>query len=647
MERFRMFIPITSFEQRSSKGRISLLPSMMKEQLIQRPAKIIRILSSFSMRGALRELESTKIAMSPVYRFDDYQLEPAERRLLRGDQEILLRPKSFEVLICLIERGGRVVHKDELLDHVWPETHVVESVLVQCVAEIRSALNEDTHEPRYIKTIPKLGYRWIAKVEHVSGPGEVREPLSASDPRPSIAVLPFKDMSSHGDHDYFCEGIAEEIINALVRVGNLHVVARTSSFSFRNRNLDIRSIGHTLKVETVLEGSLRKSGDRLRIAVQLISVEDGFHLWSEQFECETGDVFNIQDQITKQIIEKLKIELLGEEEAARVRRSTENPEAYVLNLKGRYLMYRATVEGLNRAIQYCKEAIEKDPDYAHAYAGLATCYSSLGFWNAVPPPQAYLEAKKAAVRAVETDPESALAHEALGFVTLLSDWDWKTAAKASQRAIDLNPREETIRVGRAMCYIATGDLKEALAETVRATGLAPLSNVANSGLGLCLLRLGKLEEAIVQLKKALELEPADPRTRLYLGLAYVLKLRFDEGIGEIREAFEQASDNRLVLAGLGWAYGMAGRRTEALRTLERIKRRFEQEHPRPYLIAKVYCGMGEKDLAFEWLDRAFAEHDTSLTFVRTDESLAALSDDPRFTGLLRRMNLITRDTAPQ
>jgi len=578
--------------------------------------------------------------MGSVYSFGRFALDVSNRSLMRDGQEVALRPKSFETLLYLMEHRDRLVSKAELLNEIWPEVHVVGSVVRQCLAEIRHALGDDVSRPRYLRTIPKQGYRWVAEITQLSKPGDTDKLGSRPRPSSSIAVLPFKDMSPGQDLDYFCEGLAEEIINALAQLKCLQVTARTSAFYFKGRDVDIREIGRRLNVETVLEGSLRKSGDLLRIGVQLINVSNGFHLWSEQLECETGDVFNIQDQITRRITEKLRIELRGVEEAARVRRSTENPEAYVLNLKGQYLMYRATVEGLNKAIRYFEEAIEKDPDYAHAYAGLATCYSSLGFWNAVPPSQAYLEAKKAAVRAVEADPESALAHEALGFVTLLSDWDWKTAAKASQRAIELNPHEESIRVGRAMCHIATGDLKEALAETISATGLAPLSNVANSGLGLCLLRSGKLDEAIVQLKKALELEPADPRTRLFLGQAYVLKLRFDEGIGKIREALEQASDNTLVLAGLGWAYGMAGRRNDALETLKTIQKRFENEYPRPYLIAKVYCGMGEKDLAFEWLEKAFDEHDTSLAFVKTDETFSSLRGDSRFTELLRRMNLV-------
>ena len=585
--------------------------------------------------------------MGSVYSFGRFTLDASTRSLVRDGQEVALRPKSFETLLYLIEHRSHVVPKRELLDAIWPEVHVVGSVVRQCLAEIRSVLEDDASRPQHIRTIPKQGYRWIAQVTRSPEPGDGDTPGSGPQAGPSIAVLPFKDMSQGQDLDYFCEGLAEEIINALAQSKSLQVTARTSAFFFKGREMDIREIGRKLNVETVLEGSLRKSGNLLRIGVQLIKVSDGFHLWSEQLECETGDVFDVQDQITRQVIKKLRIKLLGKDHVVRVQRGTEDSEAYVLNLKAQYLMRRETVEGLNQAIHYFEQAVGKDPDYAQAHAGLAECYSSLGFWNAVPPVEAYLKAKNAAVRAVESDPESALAHATLGFVSLISDWDWEVADRATRRAVELNPDSESTRCFRAVYFIATGDLETGLEETTKAKELAPLSNFSNSYLGLCLLRLEMLEEAVDQLKKTLELEPADPRTRLFLGQAYILNSKYAEGISEILQAFEQSDENTLVLAGLGWAYGMAGRRDEALEVLERLKHRFEKEHPRPYLIAKVYSGMDEKDQAFVWLERAFAERDTSLALVKTDESFATLREDPRFDELLRRMNLLNgQSTTP-
>ena len=585
--------------------------------------------------------------MGSVYSFGRFTLDASNRSLVRDGQEVALRPKSYETLLYLIEHRGHVVSKGELLDAIWPGVHVVGSVVRQCLAEIRSVLEDDSSRPGHIRTIPKQGYRWIAEVTRVPEVGGEKKLGSEPHPGPSIAVLPFKDMSQDQDLDYFCEGLAEEIINALAQSKTLQVTARTSAFFFKGREMDIREIGRRLNVETVLEGSLRKSGNLLRVGVQLIKVSDGFHLWSEQLECETGDVFDVQDRITRQVIEKLRIKLLGKDHVVRIQRGTEDSEAYVLNLKAQYLMRRETVEGLDQAIHYFEQAVGKDPDYAQAHAGIAECYSSLGFWNAVPPAKAYLKAKKAAVRAVESDPESALAHATLGFVSLISDWDWEVAERATRRAVELNPVSESPRCFRAVYYLATGDLENALEETVKAKDLAPLSNFSNSYLGLCLLRMESLKEAINQFKKTLELEPADPRTRLFLGQAYILNSQYPQGISEIRQAFEQSNENTLVLAGLGWAYGRAGRREESLEVLERLKNRFKNEDPRPYLIAKVYSGLNENDLAFEWLERAFEERDTSLAFVKTDESFAALRDDSRFDELLRRMDLVNvRSTTP-
>ncbi len=576
-----------------------------------------------------------------TYRFESYALEPTERRFLHKGEEIVLRPKTFQTLLYLIERRGHLVTRTELLDNIWPEVHVVDTVVAQCVAEIRQALGDAAQDPSFIQSVPKVGYRWIARIEVDSKSENEREPISTRVPQPSIAVLAFKDMSPAKDHDYFCEGIAEEIINALTRVSGLHVVARTSAFSFKGKGLDICEIGRALKVENVLEGSLQKSGNRLRIGIQLINAKDGFHLWSERFKCETGDVFDIQDQITTQTVGKLKLEVFDKHGMGLHRHDTKNPDAYILNLKGRYLLYRETMADVQKAIPHFEQAILIDPDYAGARAGLSTCWAALGYWNARPAPAAYLEAKKAAIRAVESDPESATAHEALTFVALLSDWDWETADMGTQRALELNPNSASAHVFRALYCMAVGKMEEAIVEAAKSVELDPLSNQANAYLAMCLVRAGKLQQAVDQFEKTLELEPTSARSRMWLGQAYALASRFDEGIAEIQEALEQADHNSLILAGLGWACGMAGRQTEARQIVEELKERFEQEYPRPYLIAKVYSGLGEKDLAFEWLERAFTQHDTSFAFAKTDETLANLRSDPRFADLMRRLNLET------
>ncbi len=579
-----------------------------------------------------------KFNMGPSYRFNDFSLEPPLHRLMRGNQQLFLRPKSFETLLYLVRHRDRVVPKNELLEVIWPETFVVETVLRQCISEIRTALHDNASRPRYLKTIPKVGHQFIAETREVDSP---LEPCATEPPSPpmSIAVLPFRDMSPQRDHGYFCEGVAEEIIDSLAHLDRLHVAARTSTLFFKDKVLDLCQIGRTLNVETILEGSLRISGDRLRVGAQLIRAADGFHLWSERFEFETGDIFEVQDQITRRIVQKLRIELLSGEEALLDRRGTENPEAYLLNLKGRYFEFREGAEDLKKAIGYFKKAVELDSEYAQAYARIANCYASLGFWGGLPPSRAYPAARKAAARALTTDPASSMAHGATTLVALFDDWDWEAANRASVKAVDLNPKSESARIIRAYYFVAIGDLEAAITECLKGLELAPLSHFSNSYLGWCMLRQGRLEEAIDQLGEALELEPRDPRTRLFLGQAYVLNSEFENGIAEIQESFKLSGKHSAFLAGLGWAYGKVNRRSEAQRVLRELKRRSQEKYPCPYLVAKVYCGMDETELALKWLDRAVSQRDNSLTFVKTDESLATLRDDPRFGNLLHRMKL--------
>jgi adenylate cyclase len=572
-----------------------------------------------------------------AYRFGEYLLEPREHRLCRGSREIPLRPKTFETLLYLVDHHDRVVTKDELLGKVWADAYVVETVVAHSVSELRRVLEEDVQLPHFIRTVPKVGYKFIAPV---AATDTGTDPARAAPGRASsIAVLPFRDMSADGSLDYFCEGLAEEIINALTQMKQLRVAARTSSFAFKNRDCDLREIGDTLGVETVLEGSLRGSSERLRVGAQLVEAANGFHLWSEQFDFAMGDVLSLQDQISRKIIEYLKVGILEGERSASRRRKTESVDAYLLNLRGRHLMLREAHADLSKAIEYFERSIEADPNYAQPHAGRSLCYSSLGFWNGLPPPQAYEEAKKSAIRAVEIDPESALAHGTLGFVALVGDWDWELADRASKRSVELNPRSDLAWLFRVTYHLAVGQTEEAIAGGVRAVEVEPLSNFSNSYLALALLRGGGLERAVEQLEGTIELEPFDSRTRFFLGQAYVLAARHPEGIAEILRALDQSARNILVLSGLGWAYGMAGRRSEALGVVEELKRRFIAEYPRPYSVAKIYAGLGEKDLAFEWLDRAFLERDTSLALSRTDESLGDLRGDSRFADLMRRMRL--------
>lgn len=590
--------------------------------------------SNIHPRSRLGFLEGgTRLAFS----FEDFIFDPYEHRLSRDGEDIQLRPKTFEMLRYLIEKRQTVVSKEELLSHIWADTIVVESVVPHSISELRNVLGDSVRSPRFLRTVPKIGYQFIAEVAQW-GASKEESPETSHLPS-SIAVMAFSCLSPDADMDFFCEGLAEEIISELARLKHLRVAARSASFAFKGRNLDPRETGQLLGVETILEGSLRICGTRFRVGAQLINIDDGFHLWSGQFHCEMGDVFAIQDEIAERIVEHLKSGPLGKNHPGSVRRGTDSVEAYLLNLRARYLMMRERQQEVTRAIHYFERAVKVDPGYVDPHCGLTLCYASLGFWNIMPPHDAYRRARASVQRALEIDPESDAANALLAFLAMISDWDWETADRASLRAVELNPFSEIAWGFRMAYYLAKNEMEEAEYCARRAVQLEPLSNFSNCFLSWCLLRGPKVEEAVAQLQKTVEIEPMDPRSRLFLGKAYVMHGDFEKGLAEIRKAFRDSGENLLVLGGLGWALARAGRREDAMEVIERLIVRFRTEPPRPYAVAKVYAGLGDLDEAFTYLEEAYNAGDTSLAFIQSDESVACLRDDPRFARLLGRMGL--------
>ncbi|UCC11818.1 MAG: protein kinase [candidate division WOR-3 bacterium] len=458
-------------------------------------------------------------------------------------------------------------------------------------------------------------------------------------PSASIAVLPFLDMSPGKDQEYFCDGMAEELINSLTHIKDLRVVARTSAFSFKGKNLDIRDIGRKLNVDTVLEGSVRKAGNRLRITTQLIEVFEGYHLWSEKYDLVMNDVFAIQDEITLSIVDKLRVQLLGSEKEAILKRYTENLEAYNFYLKGRFFTDKMTADGLRTAINYFKQAIDQDASYALAHTGLADGYGLLGFYDYMHPKEALARARMAASKALEIDPALAEAHNSRGFVRLFYDWDWHAAEKDFKKAIELNPHYTPAHTWYAFYFAATGNLDKAIREDKTALELDPLSITANVTLGTLYLRANQLEQARVSFLKALEMDPNLVKTHSTLGQTYILESKYDKGLAEHEKAVNLSKRHPWNLAGLGWAYARAGRKKEALELITELESRRKTEYIRPYYFAKIYAGMAEKDHAFYWLDQAFEEHDMSLVHILSDETMSTLRSDPRFNQLVKKMGL--------
>lgn len=455
----------------------------------------------------------------------------------------------------------------------------------------------------------------------------------------SIAVLPFTNMSGDQENEYFSDGITEEIINALVQVPSLRVASRTSSFSLKGSALPMQEIGDRLRVATVLEGSVRRAGSKLRITAQLISVKDGYHLWSERYDRELADVFAIQDEIAHAIVDKLKVELFGGEDQPIVKPGTRNPEAYELYLKGRYFWSKRTRDGFRKGIEHFERAIDVDRAYALAYAGLADSYSLLGWYRYMSAGQVYQTAKGAAEHAVAIAPALAEGHTSLAYTEFLFGWDWAAAEAAFERAIQCNPEYPTVRHWYGEFLMSMGRFEEAREELARAQVLDPLSLSIGTGAGWISYFLGKYDEAIAQYETVLELDPNFVILPWFLGPAYVERGRYDEAIALYQAWLERAKGYPGFRALLTYAYARAGDRREAKKAFAALEHQARERHVPADFMALALTGLGDVDRAFEWLDRALEEHCWTLVLLKVDPPYRTLQDDRRFGVLLEKVGL--------
>jgi len=455
----------------------------------------------------------------------------------------------------------------------------------------------------------------------------------------SIAVLPFSNLSPEKEQEYFCDGLTEEIINALSHIRELKVVARTSAFAFKGKELDIREVGEKLNVDTVLEGSVRKAGDRLRITAQLINVADGYHLWSERFDREMKDVFNIQDEVTLEIIDKLKIELLGKEKEQVVKRYTDNLEAHNLLLKGWYFWSKRTKEGGKRGLEYVHQALEIDPAYALAHAQLAFNFISLGWLGFTRPHEAFPKAKAAAQKALELDSSLSQAYCSLAFVSLLYDWDWTAAEKGLKKALSLNPGLDSAHFGYAVFLASLGRHEESVLALKKAVELDPLSLRMNTELGFCFRLARRYDEAQEQLKKTIEMDPNFGQAHFYLGILYNDKGMYKEAISEIQQAIGLTGGLSGAFGHLGYAYAMLGQKDEAEKILHGLEERSKEEYIGTTTLMLIHTALGEINKWFECLEKAIEERDPSLSLMKVLPEFNIVRSDPRFKAFLKKMNL--------
>ena len=509
----------------------------------------------------------------------------------------------------------------------WQNTQIPDSlsrVILTCM--------EKDRQKRYKSAEELLSE--LSKIEEAKP-----EAIKIPELKNSIAVLPFKNMSADPEQEYFCEGLAEELINALTQIQDLRVVARTSAFSFKGKDIDIREIGKKLNVDKVLEGSVRKEGKKIRITAQLINVTDGFHIWSEKYDRDMEDIFSIQDEISLTIVEKLKLKLLEKEKAKIVKRYTDNLGAYNLYLKGRYY-WNKRYEGLSqRAIECFEKAIKKDPTYALAYTGIADVYDAIGYWNFLPPSHAFSKANEAAQKALKIDIDLAEAHTSLASVQMEYEFDWPAAEKSLQRAIDLNPNYAYAHSLYGNFLGAMDRFEEAFKETKRAQECDPLSLLINAFVGLVFYLARHYDEAIQECQKALEMDPNSIIALAITAFIYVQKSMYEEAIVALKKSLSLSEGSTFWLAALGWAYAKSGKRAEGNKMLEDLKKRSNKQYVAPLNFAYIYIGLDEVERALEWLEKAYEGHNSHLYFIKTDPIYDNLRQHERFKALIKKMDL--------
>jgi len=462
----------------------------------------------------------------------------------------------------------------------------------------------------------------------------------SADVEKSIAVLPFANVSADVENEYFCDGLAEELINSLSKIEALRVAARTSSFSFKGKNVDIREIGEKLHVGIVLEGSVRKSGSHLRIAAQLISANNGYQIWSEKYDRELEDIFDVQDEIALAIIDALKVKLIGKDKTRVAQRYTDNPEAYELYLKGRFHLNKWTADGLDRAIECFSSAVELDPKFAQAFSGLADCYSSLSMEaTGVSPAESAPKAKDAVFKALALDDSLAEAHTSLGLIKMTFDWDWPAVESELKRALELDPNYVAAHHWYSHYLVLMDQMEMSEAISKRALELDPLDLEINAHLAWHYYSAGDFDAAEKQALKTIEMDANFHEAHWFLGCVYMHLKKYDEAAAEFSKAVTCSGSSPRMLAELGSAYGYMGKTGEARRILDRLNELALTTYVAPYNFALLYTGLGDLEKALDWLESSRDDRNSLLIYLRTEHQFAPLRSDSRFGEIVRSIGL--------
>jgi DNA-binding winged helix-turn-helix (wHTH) protein/TolB-like protein/Tfp pilus assembly protein PilF len=592
--------------------------------------------------------------MNPLkYEFGPFQIDTSERVLLRDGEPITLTPKTYETLLILVRNAGRVVEKQELMDALWPDTAVEENNLNQQISAVRKILGERAEEARYVKTIPGRGYKFVAEVNRPDDSRRPKRPplhllllaaiavlvlitflLARAHRRPpihSIAVLPFKSLSPRGD-EYLGLGLTDVLITHLSNARGI-IVRPTSAIRRYEREQDPLAAGRALHVESVLDGTIQHAGDRVRVTVRLLNVDDGAPIWGETFDEQFVDFFSVEDAISKRLADALALRLSRADLQLLTRRDTTNLEAHQAYLKGRYYSSQWTLDGFKKSRANFERAIDLDPGYAEAYVGLADAYYVAATIH-VAPQEAVPRARALAAKALQLDDSLASAHATLGLIKFRYDWDFDGAEREFQRAIRLNSQDVTAHQWYSELLTASGRVEQSIAEAKAAQAIDPVAPDVAWNVGFALLFGGRTREAIEQLKSAVDLNPQFWLTHSFLGWAYTEASEYEQALKEIDTSLK-LDDNADTRTQLVWLYAKSGRRADAQRTLDEMLERSRTTYVSPFYIAAGYASLGDNDHAFEWLRKACAEHAELLVFVNVAPNFATVRRDPRYDARKR------------
>jgi TolB-like protein/Tfp pilus assembly protein PilF len=564
-------------------------------------------------------------------RFGVFEFDLRAGELTKDGRRIRLQGQPIQLLGMLVQKPGKLVTREELHSRLWPGITVdFDHGVNKAISKIREALGDSAQNPRFVETVARRGYRFLADVAVIdASPEQIR----------SLVVLPLASLSSDASQDYFADGMTDELITRLGKISTLRVISRTSAMTYKHAHRALPQIARELNVDAVLEGTVLRSGERVRITAQLIQVPNERHIWAESYEGDLQDAIPLQSRVARAIAEQIRVTLNRQEQAALVKSKVVKPDAYEAYLKGRYFWNKRTGDGLKKAIEYFSRAIEMDPTYAEAYSGLADSYALSGDWEygVLPPQDAFAKARTAATQALALDDSLGEAHTSLAFALDLYRWDWEAADREYKLAIKLHPGYATAHLWYAWHLMVMGRPSEGIFELRKAESLDPLSLIISADMAdaLCIAHL--YDESVQQSRKTLEMDPSFAVAHYQLGQALVQKHAYDEAIAEFRRAIELSGHSGAFDSNLAYVYVLSGRTEEAMKLVEDLEARHDQNPSAHANVALIYSGLGDQDQAMIWLNKAYeARFNPSILLRPAFENLRS---DARFQELVRRIGL--------